>query len=741
MKSNFYPIEFDFTEFDVQRIPYQDGLLERLRQEHNRTHSFFRRGDYIYISPGEEGAETLGRTARLSIRQEPLVVSSLIKHLFFRAVKRDQPDLQPEFYPFRFAARRRELDLAADVVPEPLRGVLTFKRITEVQFRQNESNAGELTFGMLVNHRYKWRLNRTCKDLSETGFDLVGREVIGMQAPEYSDGVVAPEISLLGPVQRIDGDVAIVLTNEGPADYPLQDLHLHNSRSNITAFLAWHIGESRADTIMRTIKELEVGQLKPNVVMSQIESLSKWLRRLEYRNQDAFGFRISDQNTVTTPTGFSLSEPSLIFDISKTRQSFYPSQGLNQYGPYSRSVGFSLNAPKVLVVFHRKNASIFTRFLAELRDGIPQHSFFGTGMVNKYRLTSMTYIIEEIGDYSPDAYLAAIDRGIQKLDAAFDLAIMETSADFRNLPHVDNPYFRVKSFLYMQGTVVQFIKPETAANPTYIIDGIALQLYAKLGGTPWTIPVDQSVDRELVIGIGHTVLRDSRYTGASQTRFVGISTFFAADGKYLTNSRTRHVPFDEYFATLLSNLKDALDRLSSEYSWSPQDRIRLIFHIFKPIKNLEADVVAQLVNEYPQYDIKFAFVTLAERHPYLLHDDSRTSGKGAYVPSRGYAWPLGLRQCLVQLIGNKEIRNVRHGVPTPVLVSIHEKSTFLDIQYVVQQVFKFSRLSFRNFEPIYTPATLLYANLLTRQLSDLRSIPGWNAGIANSQLREKKWFL
>jgi hypothetical protein len=741
MKSNFYPIEFDFTEFDVQRVPYEDGLLDRLRQEYNRTHSFFRRGDYIYISPGEEGAATLGRTARLSIQEEPQVASSLIKHIFFRAVKKAKPGLQPEFYPFRFTATKREFDLAADVLHEELRGVLTFKHITEVQFRKNESSAGNLTFGMLVNHRYKWRLNRTCQDLAETGFDLVGREVIGMQSSEHTDGVVAPEISLLGPVQRIDGEVATVLTNEGPADHYLRDLHLHNSRTNITAFLSWHVGDSRADIMMRAIKDREAGKLKPDVVMSQIESLSRWLRQLQYRNQDAFGFRISDQNIVTPPAGFSLGEPSLIFDMSKTRQSFYPSQGLNQHGPYSKSVGFSLNAPKILVVFHRRNASIFAKFLSELRDGIPQHQFFGLGMVNKYRLTSMTYIIEEIGDYSVDAYLAAIERGLQKLDAAFDLAIMETSADFRNLPHADNPYFRVKSFLYMQGTVVQFIKPETAANPTYTIDGIALQIYAKLGGTPWTIPVDQSVDRELVIGIGHTVLRVSQYAGATQTRFVGISTFFAADGKYLTNSRTRHVPFDEYFATLLNNLKDALDRFSSEYSWSSQDRIRLIFHIFKPIKNLEADVVAQLVKEYPQYTIKFAFVTLAERHPYLLYDDSRTSGKGAYVPSRGYAWPLGSRQCLVQLVGNKEMRSVRHGVPTPVLVSIHEKSTFLDIQYVVQQVFKFSRLSFRNFEPIYTPATLLYANLLTRQLSDLRGIPGWNAGTANTQLREKKWFL
>jgi hypothetical protein len=75
------------------------------------------------------------------------------------------------------------------------------------------------------------------------------------------------------------------------------------------------------------------------------------------------------------------------------------------------------------------------------------------------------------------------------------------------------------------------------------------------------------------------------------------------------------------------------------------------------------------------------------------------------------------------------------------LISIHERSTFVDIQYIVQQVFKFSRLSFRSFTPSGAPATLLYANLLTRQLKHLRSIPTWNSVLANTQLRDKKWFL
>lgn len=745
MKANFFPIIFDFEEFDIQRVAYQDGLLQRLRQQHNATHSFFRNEEFIYVSPGVSTAETLGKTARLAIREHPWVVSSLVKHVFFRAVKDAQPNLRPEFYPFRFAALKEDFDLARKQLPPELKGVLTFKLITEVQFRHYTNHDAQLVFGALINHRYRWNLGRTCQELADASFDLMGREAYGLQHAEYSDGVVAPEISLLGPIRSLDHEKATVETSAGPAEYALADLHLRTSRDNIAAFLAWHFrDERRADVVLSAVRAAETQRLKPDIIMREIEAFGRWLSQLDYRNYDSFGFHFSLDNAVRPPQGFApLTEPSLIFDLSRTRVHAMPSQGLLDFGPYSRSVGFASNSPRVLVIYHRQNEGIYTRFLAELRDGIPGHRWFPGGMLGKYRLTSMSFHQEVLEDYSVMAYLDAINKAMRETGEPFDLAILETHERFRTFADTTNPYFQAKSALYQLGTCVQFVKPEIARSPENSIDSIALQLYAKLGGTPWTIPVDPNVDRELVIGIGSTALRSSAYAGAAQSRFVGISTFFAADGKYLTNSRTQGVSYDQYFNELLRNLKEVLNRLAAEYVWKPEDRIRLIFHIFKPIKNLEAEVVSQLVNEYPQYNIRFAFVTIAERHPYLLYDEQQQGyyGKGAFVPTRGYTVPLGPHQCLLHLLGTREVRTAKHGVPTPVLISIHERSTFVDIQYIVQQVFKFSRLSFRSFTPSGAPATLLYANLLTRQLKHLRSIPTWNPVLANTQLRDKKWFL
>jgi hypothetical protein len=81
----------------------------------------------------------------------------------------------------------------------------------------------------------------------------------------------------------------------------------------------------------------------------------------------------------------------------------------------------------------------------------------------------------------------------------------------------------------------------------YIQNSIALQMYAKLGGTPWVLPSQRSVDREIIIGIGHTWFRANQYKSAGQNRVVGITTFLSSDGQYLLGDKVKDVPFESYF--------------------------------------------------------------------------------------------------------------------------------------------------------------------------------------------------
>jgi hypothetical protein len=117
----------------------------------------------------------------------------------------------------------------------------------------------------------------------------------------------------------------------------------------------------------------------------------------------------------------------------------------------------------------------------------------------------------------------------------------------------------------------------------------------------------------------------------------------SSDGQYLLGDKVKDIPFEGYFEELLKSLKQSIQRLSTEQGWSDGDTVRLIFHIFKPIKNTEFDVISQLVRDITQYKIKFAFVTISTVHPTMLFDISQSGIskygsnviKGQYIPNRG----------------------------------------------------------------------------------------------------------
>lgn len=284
-------------------------------------------------------------------------------------------------------------------------------------------------------------------------------------------------------------------------------------------------------------------------------------------------------------------------------------------------------------------------------------------------------------------------------------------------------------------------------------------MYAKLGGTPWVLPSTPSVDKELVIGIGNSIIRSNKYRGAYNNRIVGIATFFSGDGQYLWSNEAKDVPYSEYFEELLKILKESIIHLEREQGWTENSTIRLIFHIFKPIKNIEFEVICELINLFPQYNIQFAFVTISKKHPFKLFDltqkgkSSRYSGRtlGMYVPHRGANINLDSLSCLIQMLGVAQIKSEKHGSSNPILIRIRkpsgelnskfESKLFSDIHYITQQIYSFTYLSWRTFFEEEDPATMSYSNLIARLLGNLRNINGWHPEVINFNLRKKKWFL
>lgn len=760
MTTNFYPINFDFNEYQVLRVKSEPDLLKELREKYNSTHSFFKDGDFIYISNKNGEDLGIGTTETMSVFDDRKTTASLIKHIFFRTFLETYPKYKPNsFYPFIFQSKKNENDLIHRFLPQGLKGRLSYTKQIEVQLRTIIVNDKE-QFGFLVNVNRNWNLNITCKELVEKGFNLIGYEVNHSEIIPEAKNVLLPNESLVGTVKEVKENLAIVETNEGEQSFNLNELYLRKTNKNIKEFLGFALrSPEKADLILENLKIEKSGTIIPKRVLSDFRSAAKLLffnkgESLSFENKDGFCFTVSSSTNLTHKS-FTLESPTFVFDPSRVRVDTGSDFGLRRYGPYDSSQ-FSPKVPKLLVICHKKNRGKMAEFLKELIDGMPNSKYFTKGFQAKYELHTVEYDIQEMTSYE----FEQIKKINSKLNYNPDIVIIEIPSSLKEIKEVNESlYYQAKAYFLNLQIPIQIVNSENIIKyDEYKLNAIGLQMYAKLGGVPWTILTKESIDREIIIGIGNSTFRNNIYTGNEQERIVGISTFFSGDGQYMMSGNIKDVPYDEYFQELLDSLKESINTLSKEYGWRENDTVRLVFHIFKPIKNVEFEVVKELISSITKYKIQFAFVTVSDFHPFLMYDESQKGiakyGKtiGEFVPKRGENIVLNEYSCLVQMLGVDEMRTSKHGASHPLLIKILRPTSFekgdslkellfSDLHYITQQIFKFSLLSWRGFMPNQMPATMQYSNLIAKTLGKLRTMPGWNSEVINLNLKYKKWFL
>ena len=217
---------------------------------------------------------------------------------------------------------------------------------------------------------------------------------------------------------------------------------------------------------------------------------------------------------------------------------------------------------------------------------------------------------------------------------------------------------------------------------------------------------------------------------------------------YELSNVSRAVPMDDYGDTLLDSLRETIGRVRDDNNWRPRQYVRLIFHSFKPLRNKEAEAVFALMKELGDYDVDFAFLHLAENHPYLLFNRNEKGAysvggqqKGIMAPTRGHFLRLTGDQVLLCLKGAREVKKFGDGLPRPLLLKLHRSSTFKDTTYLARQVFHFSCHSWQTFFPASLPVTISYSQMIARLLGQFAGLPNWNSDALYGRIGGKRWFL
>jgi len=425
-------------------------------------------------------------------------------------------------------------------------------------------------------------------------------------------------------------------------------------------------------------------------------------------------------------SGEQLTPPALRFDPSSIQASHQNARrGLILYGPYDAQ---RLGKDRVTA------SLIYPQGLERERDIVKEGLIHGNGAFPGFQdlfqipidfIDERRAKSEAWSDFSGE--IKVILGGTSP-----DIVILLTSCKNEEI------YRMAKAQLLGNGIPSQVVTGQKLANRDqvqWMLGNIALQIYAKAGGTPWTV---QSTSRphELVLGISRAVDRQRNLV-------VGFITLFTYDGDYqflysLSPKPTEWSKLDEYRDALAELIVEAY----TEYKRQQGAPTSLVIHLCKrPGKYREIPAVEQALDRIAD-TVPYALVHLNDDSSYRLFDTAHAT----CIPETGIKVNLSSHSALLFLDGRPPgipgAPRRKRGVPRVLEVVMDRRSTMQvnEFSRLVRQVFEFARVNWRGFNAQALPATLNYSYLVARLVAEIGA-QNWNPIASAGRLRDKAWFL
>lgn len=628
----------------------------------------------------------------------------------------------------------------------------------ELESKIIELRDGQTQLAVFVDVATRWTISAALDELQNAGVSLQGLHAVRRKT--------APgQKRLVGRIEKVlEGNVLLEEAFDDDKSIPVSDVFLEGNFVSFSRCLSVLLGGR--------FRDLEAGWDAEEARLLTGPGLQETHKRMQSVLSGASPIRLTSdlecslssqvtiRNSADYSTSIFLHPAQYCFDRARTKLNNFAWPGLEQFGPFDRE-SFPKRTPRILVVCPDSLSGRVGQSIRLFRDGITSDpkSRFSMGFARTFHLVNPEFVSLQVpllalsGGSPAEAYRKALTDHLAR-SSDYDAAITVILDEHSQLPDPVSPYLHAKSLLLTHGIPVQEIRSPTitasVGSLQYIFQNVATALYAKMGGIPWTMDHGLSVDDEIVIGMGTAELSGSRFE--RRQRHIGITTVFRGDGNYLLSNVSHECTYEDYPAVLRASTTDTLKEIKQRNAWRKGDTVRLVFHAFKPLRDIEvADIVRASVDEVgSEQTIEFAFLTVSFEHPFKVMDTSQRGttsrykpgpAKAIYVPERGHMIQLGRYTRLLCTNGPRLIKTAATPLPSPVLIHLHKNSTYRDLPYLTDQLLKFTALSWRSTLPAEKPVTIFYSALIAELLARLQVIPGWSPAILNTRLRTSKWFL
>lgn len=581
------------------------------------------------------------------------------------------------------------------------------------------------------------------------------------------------EGATIGRIIGIRGDRCVLDDLRDPAlsEIPLNSVAPEPTRANLTKYLlarhehAYRAGEKDlAKKLRELVRPRTRHRYAEVLVHNRIQDSSTSWPGLSLM-QGGVTVRFSTMARVG-PEMFPvrrLNTPEYSFDPAGEKFARRVDEGLQRHGPYD-SPQMRRRQFRILVVAPAEHEGEATVAVQKLLGGLRTQQNVFAGLKKMYRLEHIQVtqaISEPRFGVSMQGYSEAVRRALDEAPPAppgepkFHLLLTVIRESYRELPDSENPYLQLKGLALVrehvptQAIFVEKIR-QSDYSLQYILNTMALAIYAKLGGTSHVLKVPpksggEDARTELVFGVGRDIRKTLRFDSGEET--IGFATVFRANGEYLYNDCTPYCVGSDYERALEATIRRTVERVAAFEQLENGAKVRLIFHLPRRPGKREERAILNAVGKLPRFDIDFAIVHVNDDHNFQLFDTSNVAPRSrngqarpeaALLPARGWSVAIGPRERLVTFVGPDQYKG--NGSPSPVRITLDRRSTFTDIDYLTQQLYSLSFMSVRSLTPGLVPVTISYAERLAHITGRLRSVSHWAVELIQEKLGRKLWF-
>ncbi|MCB0044346.1 MAG: hypothetical protein KDD92_02830 [Caldilineaceae bacterium] len=478
----------------------------------------------------------------------------------------------------------------------------------------------------------------------------------------------------------------------------------------------------------QSLKRFLIANGAEEIYQQQIENLDSNEQKFLVLS-GLYSWLVKHKEGIYFPDGNSISSISkryLPFENNKVRQEKIFNPRRYYFGGRTTKKGERLFYNQQVRKFKPYSFEVFHNKPIQIGVLCPkEHEGVTEGFVNKLEnLLKNDFHLKKIGfkfcftnNSSTKAYMDKLyDDELLKSN----LVVVVVNEEHESLPENQSPYFICKAKYIGNGIPTQDVQIANVRNPNmFILNNLSLNIYAKLGGTAWTIEKEEKRKEELVIGIGSTTNEDGKLV-------MGIAQVFHSDGRYLVGDCVPLSTFANYSENLQRYLEETLNRVIDDHIDKDQE-FRLIFHLFKSASSkYEIRAINNAVKKFNHLTFKYALVHLGYGHNFRLfaNDGKGTIPRGTFIKLDGFT-------SLLHFVEDSSL---------PLHIKLDKRSSFTDLFYISKQVSWFSHLSHRSYKPAKRTVTITYPREMARLTERLKLVDGWDYDRLK-KVADKLWFI